>query len=98
MTRFERFHALAERELNEAAHYYETEGPGLGFAFLMEVERCIGSIVEHPEAGQIQIGSVRRRLVRRFPYALLYTIKPAGIRILAVMNTKRRPMYWVGRD
>jgi plasmid stabilization system protein ParE len=98
VTRLERFHALAERELNEAAQYYEAESPGLGFAFLMEVERCIGAIVEHPEAGQIQIGSVRRRLVRRFPYAVLYIIKPTGIRILAVMNTKRRPMYWVGRD
>ena len=25
-------------------------------------------------------------------------IKPSGIRILAVMNLKRRPMYWVGRE
>ena len=98
MTRLERFHALAERELHEAAQYYESESSGLGFAFLMEVERCIGSIVEHPEAGRFQVGNVRRRLVKRFPYALLYIIKPAGIRILAVMNTKRRPMYWVGRD
>ncbi len=33
-----------------------------------------------------------------FPYALLYKIKPSGIRILAVMNLKRRPTYWVGRE
>ena len=33
-----------------------------------------------------------------FPYALLYTVKPDGIRILAVMNLKRRPAYWVGRE
>ena len=98
MTRLEQFHALADRELNEAAQYYEAESLGLGFAFLMEVERCMEAIVENPEAGQIQIGSVRRRLIRRFPYALLYIIKPIGIRILAVMNTKRRPMYWAGRD
>ena len=98
MTRLARFHALADRELNEAAQYYESESPGLGFVFLKEVERCTGAIVDHPEAGQMQIGAVRRRLVRRFPYALLYTIKPTEIRILAVMNTKRRPMYWVGRD
>jgi hypothetical protein len=35
----------------------------------------------------------------RFPYALLYSVKnPNGIRILAVMNLKRRPMYRVGRE
>jgi hypothetical protein len=56
------------------------------------------SIEDHPEAGMILQGGVRRRLLRRFPYALLYRIKPSGIRILAVMNLKRRPTYWVGRE
>jgi hypothetical protein len=43
-------------------------------------------------------GAVRRRLLRRFPYALLYKVKASGIRVLAVMNLKRRPAYWVGRE
>src|SRR6266851_2566043 len=38
------FHRLAERELNEAAHYYHLENPGLGSSFLQEVERCLQSI------------------------------------------------------
>src|SRR5436190_21090547 len=79
------FHRLADRELNEAAQYYDLENPGLGSAFLEEVDRCLQSIEDHPEAGMILRGSVRRRLLRRFPYALLYTMKPTGIRILAVM-------------
>ena len=92
------FHRLAERELNEAAQYYNVEEPGLGSSFLQEVERCFQSIGAHPEAGAVLRGSVRRRLLRRFPYALLYKIKPSGIRILAVMNLTRRPSYWVGRE
>jgi hypothetical protein len=92
------FHRLAEHELNEAAQYYDLEEPGLGSSFLEEVDRCLQSIEAHPEAGPIIRGSVRRRLLRRFPYALVYKIKPSGIRILAVMNLKRRPTYWVGRD
>ncbi len=87
------FHRLAERELNEATEYYDLENPGLGFSFLKEVDRCLQSIEDHREAGVILRGSVRRRLLRRFPYALLYKIKPSGIRILAVMNLKRRPTY-----
>jgi plasmid stabilization system protein ParE len=92
------FHRLADRELNEAAQYYDRETPGLGVSFLEEVDRCLQSIEAHPEAGMILRGSVRRRLLRRFPYALLYKIKPSGIRILAVMNLRRRPTYWVGRE
>ena len=92
------FHRLADRELNEAAQYYDLENPGLGSSFLREVDRCLQSIEAHPEAGVVLRGSVRRRLLRRFPYALLYKITPSSIRILAVMNLKRRPTYWVGRE
>lgn len=91
------FHLLAERELNDAAQYYELKSPGLGAAFLTEVESCCDAILAHPEAGHCVFGSVRRRLVRRFPYAVIYTIRPSVVRVLAVMNLKRRPAYWAGR-
>ena len=92
------FHRLARRELTESAQFYDVESPGLGSSFLDEVEHCTQAILEYPEAGPIVMGTVRRRLLPRFPYALLYSIKPDAIRILAVMNLKRRPMYWVGRE
>jgi toxin ParE1/3/4 len=92
------FHRLAERELNEAARYYESQSRGLGSAFLTEIERCTQSILDYPKAGAVIQGSVRRRLARRFPYAVLYSVKPEGIRILSIMNMKRRPMYWAGRE
>jgi toxin ParE1/3/4 len=92
------FHELAERELNDAAQYYEREHEGLGAAFIADVQRCTDAIVEHPEAGLLIQGIVRRRLCRRFRYAVLYTAKPGGVRILAVMNLRRRPTYWVGRS
>jgi plasmid stabilization system protein ParE len=92
------FQDLAKLELNEAADYYKSESVGLGQAFITEVERCTDEIVQYPEAGLVMHGSIRRRLIRRFPYAVLYRVKPTEIRILAVMNLKRRPAYWVGRS
>jgi plasmid stabilization system protein ParE len=91
------FNELAERELNDAAQYYEHEESGLGVAFLAEVRRCADSIAEHPQAGMVVLGTIRRRLCQRFPYALLYSVHGEELRILAVMNLKRRPGYWVGR-
>jgi toxin ParE1/3/4 len=64
------FHPLAERELNDAAQYYEMESQGLGAAFIGEVERCCASIVEHPEAGHAIRGGVRRRLIARLTGAV----------------------------
>lgn len=92
------FNLFAERELNDAAAYFERERPGLGGAFIAEIERCTAAALGYPEAGKVATGSIRRLLCRRFPYALLYTVRPNELRILAAMNLRRRPAYWVGRD
>ena len=92
------FHRFAERELNEAALYYESESPGLGVRFLDEITRQIDLIIQNPEIGKMVRGLVRRRLVRKFPYGILYILKDGEVRILATMNLKRRPSYWVGRS
>ena len=92
------FHDLARVELNEAAQYYEAKSPGLGAAFLAEAERAAAVALQHPEASPQVRGSVRQRLLRRFPYGLLYRVRGDELRILAVMNLARRPAYWVGRQ
>ncbi|MEA4883585.1 MAG: addiction module protein [Clostridia bacterium] len=37
-------------------------------------------------------------LLRRFPYSIMYSLLPNTIRILAIANQKRRPLYWCGRQ
>ena len=97
MTRRISFHEMAEQELNEAASYYNAQRPGLGNVFLDEVEDATNQIRDHPEAAPLVNRSVRRKLVRRFPYGVMYSVQPDGIRILAIANQKRRPFYWRGR-
>ena len=97
MTRHSSFHPLAEQELNEAASYYNAASPGLGTAFLDEVEHAVKQILEHPEASPLVNRVVRRKLVRRFPYSVMYAVQTDTIRILAIANQKRRPFYWRGR-
>ncbi len=65
-------HPLAEQELVEAAQFYETRAPGLGSDFIREVEHMLTQIAANPEAGSVSAGTIRRRLVRRFPFAFLY--------------------------
>jgi hypothetical protein len=59
-------HRLAERELNDAALYYERESRGLGTIFLNDVENYIQAIARNPNAGVKIRGVIRRRLLRVF--------------------------------
>jgi toxin ParE1/3/4 len=91
------FLAPAEEEMLEAAAYYESQAEGLGHNFLAEVHQTADRIVENPQLGQIVRGDIRRRLLRRFPFGLLYRIDPEEIVIIAVMHLRRRPGYWADR-
>ena|SRR5437773_7803390 len=97
MSRRFSFHPMAEEELNEAAAYYEAESNGLGSAFLKEVENAVQHVLNYPESCPLVNRLVRNKLVRRFPYSVMYSVTPKGIRILAIANQKRRPFYWRGR-
>ena len=91
------FHELAEFELNDATVFLETEREGLGSRFLSAVEAAVAHVREHPEASPVIIKDIRRKVLRRFPYSIMYSIKPDRIRILAVANQRRRPFYWRSR-
>ncbi len=67
-----RFLLPAEQEMYEAAGFYEDRSPGLWRDFLAEVERTIESIVNVPHAGPRISGNIRRRILRRFPFGVLY--------------------------
>jgi toxin ParE1/3/4 len=90
-------HEIAETEINEAADFYDLESPGLGNVFIDEVQRAIQSIVEFPAAAPLVRGRVRKRIVTKFPYSLVYAAREDEVRILAVAHHKRRPFYWRGR-
>lgn len=91
------YHNLAQAEINEAKAYYAHVSPRLASAFLDEIERAVRLITEFPHSNPIIRAKVRRKLVRKFPYAIIYSIRQEEIRILAIANTKRRPFYWRGR-
>jgi hypothetical protein len=91
------FHPEAEAEFVEAIAYYESCESGLGLDFATEVHAAIQRIRAFPMAWQVMEGDIRRALVHRFPYGLLYTPEEDRIWIIAVMNLHRQPHYWQDR-
>lgn len=84
----------AEQEMLEAAGYYESQATGFGADFLFEAERAVNSVAKLPLAWPVIEGELRRRLVRRFPFGILYRTEPEEIVIVAVAHLRRKPGYW----
>jgi len=91
------FHPEAETEFLEAIEYYEERERGLGYDFSIEVFRTIQNIVTYPTAWSVIEKDLRRCLVHRFPYGVVYSIEQDEIFILAVMHLRRHPDYWKKR-
>jgi len=92
----------ADRELEDAAAWYEGQRLGLGIRFLEAVAATVDRIVRFPATGGFVPYvpaelKVRRVPVKGFPYHVVYLEAPDVIRLLAFAHTRRRPGYWLGR-
>jgi hypothetical protein len=92
------FASLAQQEFDDAVAWYDVQMPGLGERFRAEVQQGLARIEIHSTAWPVERGEVRKYLLNRFPYKLLYAIEPSQILILAVAHQHRRPDYWVDRS
>ncbi len=92
-----RYHEAAEDELLNEIGYLELQAKGLGRRFFVEVRRAESLIAQFPEAAQEIRPGIRKRVLRKFRYSLIYSIEEDGLLILAVAHHSRRPVYWTGR-
>ena len=99
MTPSLRIHSLASLELTEAVRWYESKRAGLGGELLDEFSASISRLTLNPESGNPISADqkTRRFLVTRFPYQVVYRVRPNEIVVVALAHLKRRPGYWKHR-
>lgn len=91
------FHPEAQKEFLAAARFYEDQRHGLGLDFTLTIQRTYERVLEFPASGARFGRRLRRALLPKFPYGLLYRVEPDRIYIIAVMHLRRRPGYWLSR-
>jgi toxin ParE1/3/4 len=91
------FHPDAQNEFISAAQFYERQTEGLGLDFIATVQRTYARLSQFPTSGATFGRRLRRLLVPKFPYGLVYRVEPERIYIIAVMHLHRRPRYWRSR-
>ncbi|MBN2496249.1 MAG: type II toxin-antitoxin system RelE/ParE family toxin [Deltaproteobacteria bacterium] len=92
------FSKIARQELEDAIRYYELAHSGLGRRFKEEVRKSALRIAEYPQAWSVERGDVRKCLLHKFPYKLMYSVEEDHILVIAVAHQHRKPDYWVDRD
>ncbi len=92
------FHPEAEKEFMHAIDFYEEIELGLGYEFAIEVYSAIQRAVEFPNAWSVMEDNIRRSIVKRFPFGILYSIEQDRLFILAVMNLHQEPNYWKRKE
>lgn len=86
-------------EAAEAAAWYETRRRGLGGDFRSEFKVALDQLCEGPLPGspwpsRLSDRGIRRVLMKRFPFSVVFVTMREEAVVLAVAHHRRRPGYW----
>ena len=87
----------AEAELLEGQAWYDGRAAGLGERFFAAVDTTMSRIAAAPQQFPTVHKTIRRALVRRFPYALYFRAEPDGVYVIACTHTSRTAKRWQRR-
>jgi plasmid stabilization system protein ParE len=88
-----RYTATASQEFSHAVDYLLEHAPHVAAAFADSVEQAIADLAENPlSAQQTEQSGVRRKYIRRFGYAVFYSLNQNGdeLLILYIRHAARR--------
>ena len=92
-----RYLSPASEEMVEASQFYALRSVGLGVDFLDDVQRVVDILRTQPLLGEDIDGGLRKSVLHRFPFTIIYSPEPKEILIVAVAHQRRRPGYWEDR-
>jgi toxin ParE1/3/4 len=97
-----RIHPAAEKELKEAARWYERRRTGLGQEFFLVVDAAMARIEMSPHiAPRLETwqgeGDLRRVVLPKFPYVIVFEVIDDIVHVWSIGHDKRRPGYWQTR-
>jgi plasmid stabilization system protein ParE len=93
--------ALAEREIEDAADYYEAQSVGLGLRFILRTRetllRIAGAPFEPPPWTLEGVpAGTRHARITGFRNSVIFVVEPRLVAV-AVMHDRQSPTYWVAR-
>jgi len=91
------FHPEALAEAEAAIDWYQARSERAASRFVDELRLAVTLIGEAPNRWPLFDPPVRKLLLNRFPYAVMYRETSRGAQIVAVAHMRRQPGYWRDR-
>jgi plasmid stabilization system protein ParE len=89
------FTPAARAETIQAQDWYDDESPGLGERFESAVDDILQRIRENPRQFPIVRKDIRRALLHRFPFALMFILRgDERVTVIACFHGSRNPARW----
>lgn len=91
MTHTLRFLSQVEQDVQNGRSWYERKAPGLGEEFLRAFYAGCEELTRNPQAYSKVYRDFRRRLLRRFPYAIYFRIEEDHVVVFGLFHCARDP-------
>jgi toxin ParE1/3/4 len=93
----------ATKDTAEAVGYFDALRPGLGQAFLIQVQEVLLRVsgmpeIHGPEIHGVVWRNVRAARLRRFTYVVYYRVHKDRVEVLAVVQGNRDAAAWQSRE
>jgi toxin ParE1/3/4 len=87
-------HNHVREEILQAADWYEQQSTGLSQKLLKEFKDVLDDIKAFPEMGTLVEEGIRRRVLKYYPYSIIYRLLPDKLLIVGFMHHKRSLYTW----
>ena len=92
-----KFQEHSKYDFDEAKHYYKTQEENLYKKFKYDLEQSLNRILSFPNLYPNIDTNIKKCVLNKFPYTILYTIKNDTIYILAIANHHKNPKEYKNR-
>lgn len=92
-----RFLPTAEAELLHEVAYYSEARAGAGIKFQAAFATVVEQATRNPDGGTPGPKGTRSRIVKGFPFRVVYRASEVELLVIAVVHHRRKPGYWANR-
>ena len=89
-----RIHPEAEAEFLNSVDFYSEDSAHNAERFIREIEEALDAISLFPERYPVFEYGARVRILKRFPFSVVYRVKENEVHIVAIEHQSREPGYW----
>ena len=87
----------AKVDIRSAVEWYYRIRPNLAFRFEQEILKTLLRIGQFPYRFRVTNGAVRQAVLKRFPYAVYYSLRSNVVSVTAVLHQRRSDAVWINR-